>query len=128
MCLKIFEYMTPMDIVDLIQIVEEAISAGMQAAALYITIVSGYLILIYSAGQKISKYLNVLVTSLFIVFSLFFSAGSYQFFSLAHEYSVNFGAELGAIPLGMWWAWILGTAQLLGIVGCLVYMYQVRKE
>lgn len=120
--------MTVMEIVDLIQIIEEAISAGMEAVALYITIVSGYLIITYSAGANISKYLAFLVTSLFVVFSLLFTGGSYNFFSGAHQYSVLFGAEFGISPVSIWWARILASAELLGLVGCLVYMYQVRKK
>jgi hypothetical protein len=100
----------------------------MEAIALYLTIVSGYLIVAYSAGSKIPNFLSAMVTSLFLSFSLIFVLGSYTFFGGAHTFSRIFGPELQYPTIPVWYAWLVATTEILGIIGCLIYMYQVRKK
>ena len=117
-----------MNIVELEQIVRGNITGGMEAVALYLTIVSGYLIATYTAGKDLPKFLCFLITSLFLVFSLLTMNGSYQFYEGAHSFSRIFGPELQYPIVPLWYAWAIVIIELAGTIGCLVYMHQVRKK
>ena len=117
-----------MEIVELEQIIRGNISGGMEAVALYLTVVSGYLIVTYSAGDKIPKFLSAIVTVLFLTFSLFFALGSYQFFFAAHNFSRIYGPELQYPIASIRYAWAIAAVEILGIIGCLMFTYQARKK
>lgn len=117
-----------MELLELTEMVRESASAGMEAITLYLTVVTGYILVGYTAGKNVSKYLNFLVTSIFVAFSLFFVAGTWDFFYAAYEYSTRYGPELGMDPVTIWYARTIVAVELMGIVGSLVYMYQVRKS
>ena len=69
-----------------------------------------------------------MVTSLFLSFSLIFVLGSYNFFDGAHNFSRIFGPELQYRTIPIWYAWAVAAVEILGIIGCLMYMHQVRKK
>ena len=117
-----------MELVELEQIIRACLSAGMESVALYLTIVSGFLIVAYSAGSEIPKFLSAMITTLFFVFSMIVIFGGYETFFAAHNYSRIFGPELQYPTISIWYARAVVAAEIVGIIGCLVYMYQVRKK
>ena len=56
----------------------------MTASTLYLTVVSGYLVVVYQAGKNLTRYQLLLVSALFLSFAVFFTAGTFGFFKGAH--------------------------------------------
>lgn len=102
-----------------------SVLAGLEATTLYITVVSAYLIAIHVAGARLEKFQIFLVTALFVTFATFFTIGTYGFFYNAYANSVEYGAQFEAYTT-VWYARILGSAQILGIIGALIFMIQIR--
>ena len=60
-------------------------------------IVSGFLIVAYSAGSEIPKFLSAMITTLFFVFSMIVVFGGYETFFAAHNYSRIFGPSYNTL-------------------------------
>lgn len=116
-----------MDLVDVIEQYRETIVAAMGAITLYLSIVSGYLIAAHTAGNTLSRFQAALITILFLAFSLFFTVGSFGFFMSAYGIVVLSDAEGFGVTARIYAFWIAG-AQLLGIIGSLVFMYEARRK
>jgi hypothetical protein len=96
--------------------------------AVYISVLSGYLIVAYLIGRKLNTVQAATVTSLFTVTSLLFTMAGYAFLSRAaflfQFTDVKYRSPASAvIPLAPWLMMIL---LLLGICGCLKFMWDVR--
>jgi hypothetical protein len=113
--------------VEIIELGREYIVAGMEAMALYLSIVTGYLIVGYTAGKNLSKFQIFVITSLFLSFSCFFAIGTYTLFIRAHEIYLlsNSGAYEGNQRLNALW---IGAAQALGVLASLAFMYDAQKK
>ncbi|MFT6094085.1 MAG: hypothetical protein ACJA2Q_001987 [Pseudohongiellaceae bacterium] len=69
-----------------------------------------------------------MVTTLFFAFSLICVLASYEFFFAAHSFSRIYGPELQYPTVSIWYARAIVAMEIAGIIGCLIYMYQVRKK
>ncbi len=116
-----------MGIIDIIDQTREMVMAAMTASTLYLTVVSGYLIAAYVAGNGLSNFQLLFVTALFVAFASFFSLGSFGYFVGAHNFMTVYQPETYNdlyITYGYW----IFSAQILGIIGSLVFMYQAQKS
>jgi|GEM_PF-2975464 len=95
---------------------------GMTALALYFTVISSYLVVAYMVGKQLSTSQVVIVTSLFGVFALILSFGTYSFFAGANGYGGDDG------PIGFWLAPALCIAEIGGIVAALGFMLDIRRR
>ena len=98
--------------------------AAFTALTIYITIISGYLVVAYLVGDKLSRFELIIVSTLFVFFSVFISLGTNSFFIGAITYSQN--SSLGyeypdAARLVFWF-------QLIGIGASLWFMVNRRKD
>ncbi len=116
--------------VDEMNLVAEMISNSLNLSlaflTLYLSVVSGYLVVSYLVGAKLTKFQSSFVTILFVVFSLHFTLSSYGAFEGAHlVHRQYFPADsLGPSPImnrG------LAMFQVAGVLGCLKFMWDVRK-
>jgi len=106
----------------------EAQSAGINAITVYLTVLSGYLIVFYVAGEKLSTRQSIFLTMLFVVFSLIPVWGAFEYWSAAMEAArvvekdfllirlVDFNPALLLVPL-----------VLAGIAGCLGFARDTRR-
>jgi len=113
--------------VEIIELGREYISVGLEAMTLYLSVVTGYLIVGYTAGKNLSKFQIVVITSLFLAFAFFFTVGTYIFFIRAHEiYLLSTpGAYEGATRLYALW---IVSAQVLGVLASLAFMYDAQRK
>ena len=116
-----------MELVEVIEQARETIIAAMEAMALYLTVVSAYLVAAYTVGTKLKGYRMFFVTVLFLSFSVFFTIGSFSFLMLANGMYSNWGADEYNGGIEYYAYWIAG-AELLGIVGSLYFMYDTSKS
>ncbi|HAJ76212.1 MAG TPA: hypothetical protein DCM64_07125 [Gammaproteobacteria bacterium] len=107
------------------ELLRESIIASMTATSLYLTVVTGYLVVAYIAGEELTKFQQTLITTLFVSSSLFFAFISFMFLSRAASYGGGDESTSRLVQLAAYW---IGSIQLLGIIGSLIFMYQVQKK
>lgn len=112
---------------DYITIYWEAQSAGISAVALYISILSAYLIVFYVAGAKLSARQAIFVTMLFVVFSAVPVWAAYEYWSAAMEAARALEKEFLFTRVNVNPAVILLPLMVAGIVGCLIFAWDTRK-
>ncbi len=98
---------------------------GIMATTVYLSVISGYLIVAYNIGSKLAQSQLIIISSLFGAFALIFSFGSYSFFNNAITLS---GLRYGEIlPIAQFLPAIAGSIELAGIVAALKFMKDVRR-
>lgn len=118
---------------ELTQLVYIANEAGNTALALYMTAVSGYLIIAYSVGAAMNRYQLALVNALFLFFSGAFSYSAMISFHNMRTFSEALFEKIPGQPS------VSSTAEdtflfaivgslILGIVGSIVFMWDVRRR
>jgi hypothetical protein len=112
---------------DYLTIYWEAQSAGISAVTLYISILSGYLIVFYVAGAKLSARQSIFITILFVVFSAIPVWAAYEYLSAAMEAAraIEKNILLNRIDINP--AVFLIPLMVAGIVGCLNFAWEARK-
>ena len=103
-------------------------TAAMSALALYLTTVSGYLIVGYLAGKSLTASQAVIVSVLFIVFALFFGYGAVGYFRRAllvvdELMTMNPGEFIGVKP---WLVFLVAGLCFTGILASLRFMWDIR--
>lgn len=108
-----------------LQDVLSAFELGIMSATVYLTVVSGYLIVAYTAGANLNRTQLIIVSALFIVFAVLFAWGTYGFFDLGFKIvdpSLSIGFTETYLPI------VLFLAQLVGVVAALRFMSDIRKN
>jgi len=117
---------------EIITLMLQSLDASFTTVTLYLSVISGYLIVAYLAGGSLTKSQVSLVNILFVVFSLFFAYATLMNFFLADMFSTNwadttgntFVEETSDFDLGF----IITFALILvvGILASLKFMWDVR--
>jgi len=111
----------------LLELVAEFNVAGMTAMTLYLTAMSGYLLVAYMVGAKLTRPQCAIITGLFLWFTIFVFLGTAGYFGRAAQLS---GLYSEFIPSGMtmdtWVVWWSGGLELVGILAALKFMWDVR--
>ena len=104
---------------------------GVQALMLYLTVSSGYLIVAYLVGARLTKSQTLFISSLFFVFSSYALWGVTQYWTSGEEAYLALKA-LGVLEhvelnyVGINPAVIALPMGILGIIGSLKFMWDVR--
>ena len=115
------------------EIVDSYMSASalaMTAMALYISIVTGFLITAYAVSTKLSEAQALFLSLLFAVFAGMTIWGTVAYFEFSDNYADR-SETLSIVdmrPDGVKPAPIIGTAQILGVIGSLWFMRSRRKN
>jgi len=116
------------------EIVETAtglVEAGMLGITIYITVVSGYLVVAYLAGKDLDRFQLLTISSLFGAFSFFVAIGSYSFIAGGQRLFQNADTDppsefvrllVQQIPN------VLLLIMLAGIVLSLIFMARQRRQ
>jgi len=112
---------------DYIAIYWEAQSAGISAVTVYMSVLSGYLLVFYVAGEKLSSRQSVFITMLFIMFSVIPVWASYEYWSSAMEAARLLEQDFLLIRLDINPAIFLVPLMVVGIVGCLGFAWEIRR-
>ena len=106
------------------------ISNQLAGQALFITIISAYLVVAYTVGDKLTKYQVSFINITFILFALTGLRGGVALIELIYEYSalkadlLQTGESMdtaGALAL-----WMIAAVRVMLVLGSLVFMWQVR--
>ncbi|MEZ4278491.1 MAG: hypothetical protein R3F21_02600 [Myxococcota bacterium] len=105
---------------------------GVNALMLYLTVISGYLVVAYLVGRDLTASQSRFISSIFVVFSGYALWGVVQYWWTGDQLRVfleshEFGrvATLNALNLNP--ALIAGPMGLAGILGALRFMFDTRR-
>lgn len=116
-----------MTLVEFILSVSSLHETGLTALALYMTVLSGYMVVAYSVGSDLNKSQIVIINAIFLVFSLALSLASYFYFRGAYELGLAHWPDSSprseAIILRLFL-----FAQIAAILGGLKFMFDIRKK
>ena len=111
----------------LLELVVEFNVAGMTAMTLYLTVVSGYLLVAYMIGDKLTRLQCAIVTGLFLWFSVFITMGTMGYFGRAHQLSSLFSDFTpSGLKMDTWVIWSSSVLEFIGIFAALKFMWDVR--
>jgi len=120
--------MTEFEISSMTYVANEAANT---ALTLYLTVVSAYLIVAYTVGKRLTKSQLVFVNCLFVFFSIAFTySTTVSFFAM--RFYTEIQAEIADTPgekylyIENLFVAILAIALVLGIIGSLKFMWDVR--
>jgi hypothetical protein len=121
--------MTEFEINELALLANEA---GNTALALYMTTVSGYLLVSYVVGAKLTRYQITLVNALFVFFAAAFTysaAGSFKamVFYLEELHQFKGGLDVVNTTAENIYANGMAIALIAGMIGSLGFMWNLRR-
>ena len=101
-------------------------SVGLDALAIYITVLSGYLIAAFVAGSKFTKSQIWIINTIFVVSEISLIFTMYSNFNV----TVSIGREISDGQLGATSAmlWIGTLIQFGGLIAALKFMRDIRKS
>ena len=100
--------------------------AAMTAMGMYITVASGYLITAYLVGRQLSALQTAIITVLFTWFALFMALGTGGYFSRSVYFYESLLVKPPGIAMNFWIIFVAVGFELLGIIACLKFMWDVR--
>lgn len=108
------------------EMVSNAMNLSLAFMTLYLSVVTGYLIVAYLVGSKLTKFQSAFITVLFTVFAIHFTLSSFGSFEVAYATHQKFSpaGTVGPSPI---MNRSLAVFQLVGVLGCLKFMWDVRK-
>ena len=112
---------------DYITIYWEGQSMGVGALTLYLTIVSGYLIVSFTASTRLTTAQSIFVATLFIVFSSFSCWGVFEYWSSAFQAAQAVKEHFVFNRLGVNPATFAVPMMILGIIGSLNFAWNIRR-
>jgi hypothetical protein len=117
---------------DLETMIFVANEAGNTAMALYMTAISGYLIVAYAVGKELNRSQVILVNGLFLFFSISFSYSTIISFLAMRQYEILLEQTTKAAPtlfslMENTFVAMVTLGLATGIVGALMFMRNIRS-
>jgi hypothetical protein len=104
-------------------------NAGIGVLSLFISVFSAYLLVAYLVGAKLTKFQFLFISSAFTIFELVCCWGTAVYFGEGYQMAMALEQthpKLSVIPLDP--TWIFLPLLLLGIIGALKFMWDIRKS
>lgn len=106
---------------------------GVNSMMVYLTVISGYLVVAYLAGSELTRTQNIFISTIFVVFASFATWGLVSYFWVGEQ--LRRILEAGGIdptvvlnPVGVNPAVIAAQMMVAGIFGALRFMWDVRRN
>lgn len=102
----------------------------MNAMVIYLSIISGYLLVAYTVGPRLTLSQVTFISLLFVAFSLFTVWGVIAYFEIADHYEKlsTTWSTARFNPVGLNVASVVSFIELMEILGCLIFMRGLRRE
>ena len=117
------------------EMIQGAVSNGLTSFTIWLTIVSGYMYVAYSAGKELNRLQTAIISSLYVVSSAIFTAMTYTFFVRAAKSiyakaepfpSAIFPEANGAVMENA--ALGLTILMFFGLLASLYFMFNIRRK
>ena len=103
-------------------LVTELLGNSISVVGLYLTVLSGYLLVAYLAGRELSFLQTTIITTLFVSFSIFNTVVMVSYLQTAYFYGHTYG--LARLP---GWATEVSAIMLAGgILAAVKFMWDIR--
>lgn len=112
---------------ELVQYYWSAVENGVSALTLYISVFTGYLLMAYLVGSRLTSVQCAIATGAFLVFSGYNIWGNISFWNSAYVVGKeleNVRPELILLDLNP--AWVAAALLSFGVLGALKFMWDVR--
>jgi hypothetical protein len=103
-------------------LVTELLGGASSAMSLYLTVLSGYLLVAYLAGKQLSFLQTTIVTVLFMFFTTTNTIATVSYTQSAYYFGHTYGE--GRVP--SWGAPVIGVLLFFGIMAAVKFMWDVR--
>jgi hypothetical protein len=118
---------------DYAQMFWSAQEMGVNALMLYLTVISGYLVVAYLVGKELSRAQSRFISTIFVVFATYALWGVVQYWWTGDQLRILLEAgEFGTVAdlnfLGLNPALIAGPMGVVGVFGALRFMWDVRRS
>jgi len=114
---------------ELVQHYWSSIESGLSALSLYISVFTGYLLMAYLVGSRLTTHQCSIATGAFLVFSAYNIWGNIAFWNSAYVVAKeleNVRPELLSVDLNP--AYVAAVLLSIGVVGALKFMWDVRHS
>ena len=91
---------------------------------LYFSAISGYLVVAYLVGQKLTRSQLIIISALFVAIALVMAFTGFSLTERAIQLEVELEGERDALDSA---SYFMLVAQILGVVAALKFMIDVRK-
>jgi hypothetical protein len=102
----------------------EQFANALTILSVYITLVTGYIILAYNVGANLIKAQNTIIGILFIAFTLSMIVIQYTMSLEMHKVSFL----ITSYELGIGWSLFVPAIEVCGMLAALAFMYSIRKS
>ena len=117
-----------MDSADVIESITALADTAFTALGLFLTILSGYLVVAYIIGSQLSRAQVTFINTLFVIFSIVTSLGTLGYFTFQALVIEIFGENLAGPTIVLHvFNFLVFLIQVAAIVGALVFMRSIRK-
>ncbi len=89
---------------------------------LYLTIMSGFLLIMFLQAKKLSKYQFYFINLIFLVFSSFVIFGAYRF----AINGISIGEQSPNINVPVWFSYFILGVGLICIIASIIFAFSVR--
>jgi len=100
------------------------LDTALTAWTLYFSAISGYLVVAYLVGQKLTHSQLVVISGLFVVISVVMAFTGFSVTERAIQLEIELEGERDALDAA---SYLILTAQIIGIVAALKFMIDLRK-
>ena len=115
-----------MSVADFTEALMAIIGTSMTATTLYLSIVSGFLVVGYTVGAQLSRFQLAVVSTLFVLFAFFFAVSTFSLVTRANEFILNYGT--GDFQTNAATPYIIFSIECLGIVAAVAFMMHSRRK
>ena len=116
--------MTPAELIESMMVTTQT---ALTALAIYLTVLTGYMVAAYAVGTDLTKHQVWFINFLFVTFEVPMCWATFMLFNLTANIPVAFGdQEYSGIAMGF--NVLLFAVQLFAIVGALVFLIAIRKK
>ena len=105
-------------------VVSDLLAGSTSAMSLYLTVMSGYLLVAYLVGKELSFLQTTIVTTLFMFFTITNTVATVLYMKNAYYFSHTYGA--GFLP--GWTGPVTGILLAGGILAAVKFMWDVRHQ
>lgn len=112
---------------ELLQHFWSAVESGFNALTLYISVFTGYLLMAYLVGSRLTLSQSCIATGAFLVFSAYTMWGNIAFWNMVYVVGMQLnGSRPELLPIKINPAYGAGILLSVGVLGALKFMWDVR--
>lgn len=113
-----------------LQVFSSLMQGGYTALSLYLTTLSGYLVVAYLVGRKLTNFQLRTVSFLFLSFSIVLLLGGLEFFRSGMQLLLSMGDNGSDIVLRFlaYGVYVLAAIQIIGVILAMKFMHNERRK